>query len=886
MNVISMNPNDNNTCSICDFYVDDDLLELSCNHVSHRDCFINNILTCKKCQEAEDDAIANNETAIFGNVELPMTPSDKMIPDPLRNPTMYLQHQYNEQGFQQPPIDPMEAANPLHPGNGTGLGIAGTEANATHSYISRQSYQSYASTSRQSVMTQQQLLSPRSSFNKNLNKNLFDSLMKPKVKFLCPEDKLKLNNNYELDYLVNIRPPKFFNTINFDKQLPLKNQIFDEIKYNILKNIINGNDGLIDFNHLGNLILFEIIDISTNGYNWDKIRLFLFEYGLVLIDLKGETLIGQILIKSDILSMTRFVSGIRLNLNNELIPELQICSDIPLIISRLEYYFKKLLDKQFVEETSLFQVTTNGWNLIKDNYSNLPVEVLNFQNCIDNNMEIPESLLIKSIPSPEVLPLNLIISIPLLNHNSGLSNDEYRFSIIQFLENLRSNLRSFDKLSLIFVGIDGSGRPCKKGSFIGSVEPNWSGWDSIYNEVKVQSNMNSKSKLILENGWEELSVALEKCKDLSPFLSCSTNNINKLILLSINNYEGSLVSTEKLTSLEQKFKCLLNSNEKRLSIDFFRIGDQFTPEFEFGKKICLKPSLAANDVLSVPYDCKLLRFNNITEFLQEFINILHNFYQNICLPNISIDILKIIGTRDLVNFFKIEVNGKFVEIEKFSNLKIVLNNITVDCEKNFLMKIKVDLTKFKINSGNLNDQDKLLDLPLLSFLSNWLNENDDYKVLNTKIYQDRPMNSFNLCMEGSLTPPSTGGTDFFPGPITPTSTSGRSIKGLNKRLLKKELDLEIIKVLKGLQGGQAIKNQILLTNLINFILNLKKDLIETDENPAAMSFKAINFNSYRNYNLPKYIDSIVNYIGYSIGLLEAHEPQALIACKDLTNWLV
>lgn len=859
-------------CTICNFLIDEDLLELSCKHVCHRDCFINNILTCKKCTEysvSQEVFELHNDsnrmeftTPNLAPTDIPMTPSDQMIPDPLRNSPLTGSKSH---ALQPPPnAIPNHRMKPLPPNN-----------HLQQAHLQQQ---------------QQQLLSPRSSFNKNLNRDLFDSLMKPKVKFLNEFDDSKIlvsqnceDEDYKVNYLINVKPPKFFNSINDDKHLMIKHQIFEEIKFNILNNVISTNDeSIIDFNNLGNLIIFEIIDISTNGNNWDQVRLLLFESSLILIDIKGSTLIGQISITKDILDMTRFVSGIRLNLNNQAIPELQICSDIPLIISRLEYYFKKLLNHQFVLETSLFQLTTNGWNLIKDNYSNLPIDILRFQNCIENNLEIPEPILIKTMPSPEILPLNLIISITLLN-NSSLTNAEYRTQIIQFLDNVRKSLRSFDRLSLIFVGIDGAGFPCKKGSFIGSVEPNWSGWDSIYNEVKIQSNLTNKYQPILHTGYDELEITLDKCKSLLPFINSSVNSINKLVVINSNDYEPTLINNTKLSSLEAKFKDVLNNGEKNLSIDFFRVGEHYSPELEFGQKVCLQPSLVNNDILKIPYGSQLLRYDTFGEFSINFLNMIHNTYHQICLPNISLDILKIIGSRDIVDFYKIEVNGKLIEVENFSNLKICLNNITVNCENNIMLSLNLKLSKLNFDNLNYNN-DKLIDIPLFSYMSSWLSESDDYKVLNANIYQDRQLNNFRSFLDGSLTPPMNDENEDYYQP---------AVKKVNKRFVKKQIDLEVIKALRLMNNEQTNRSHIVLQNLIGMIIDSKAsfqdDSIDFDFNSKSgdISFHHNNISvKNQKVDLTNYVDSLLNELSSLSASVDSNEVTALVSCKDLTNWLV
>lgn len=853
------------TCSICNFFIDDDLLELSCNHICHRDCFINNILTCKICSEPKSQVLQpppqilsvpttgqdkSFVTPTLGPTDVPMTPSDQMIPDPLRDPPSRLTK--NQQLHMPQPQEVAEAV-----------------------------YKKQQEAAVRLLQRQLQLLSPRSSFNKNLNRDLFDSLMKPKVKFIKEFDDEKLvvdtdrnNEDYQLNYLINVRPPKLFNCMNDDKHLDLKTQIFDGIKFSILQNAINLNDeDVIDFNNLGKLILFEIVDISTTGNAWDQVRLLLFEKAILLIELTGEMLIGQMTIEQDLKDMTRFVSGIRLSLNNEALPELQICSEIPLIISRLEYYLTKLLSKEFVEETSLFQTTTNGWGSIKEIHDILPEEIVTFQNCIENNLEIPESLLVKSMPSSEIIPLNLIISVTLLN-NSNLTNSEYRAKLINYIETVRHNLRSFDRLSLIFVGIDGAGFPSKKGSFIGSIEPNWSGWDSIYNEVKVQSNLDNKQRPILTSNWDELQLTLDKCKDLFPFLNSDSNNVNKLVVLSSNTYEPVLVPNQKLSHIETQIKMLINNNEKNLSIDFFRIGKNYTADHEFGHRVCSQPSLILNDVLKVPFGCQLTRFSDFEEFTSGFLQLLKTSYHQICLPSITVDLLKIIGTREIVKFHKIEVNGKLIEIENFSNLRLSLNNITANGEQAIMLQLKLDLNK--LNFDNLNSNERTIDLPLFSYMASWLNESDDYKVLNTKLQQDRPMTSFSSFLDRSLTPPMHGDDTF--------ARDNRK----NKRYLKKEIDLELIKGFRLITQSQLSNSQEILDHLARYLSltkrNLEIDALELQDKNDDGEQKRSEISS--DTSLSNYIDIIYNELVSLKKAFNSNEQTALITCKDLRNWLL
>ena len=190
-------------------------------------------------------------------------------------------------------------------------------------------------------------------------------------------------------------------------------------------------------------------------------------------------------------------------------------------------------------------------------------------------------------------------------------------------------MRPIDKLGLIFVGVDGHGKPSNSGTFIGCVSPSWDGWENIINDIRVFANEDDRQFPIFDNGFEEMLISFEKYKKLLPYIPSGPKNNNRLIILNSNNYD----LTEPQRFIKSKINdkiSFLQANEN-LTIDIIRIGKSYSIEAQEVYNLISMPT-QCNDSLNIVSGSKLLRFNSFSEFGDSFDFIMEHSLQSGYIP--------------------------------------------------------------------------------------------------------------------------------------------------------------------------------------------------------------------------------------------------------------
>lgn len=405
----------------------------------------------------------------------------------------------------------------------------------------------------------------------------------------------------------------------------------------------------IDDNALGDLVLFDFLNITTNGLDWDLVLCVLFERTLLMIN--DKKLIGIVSV-DDIVKINRQDNMLTLLMINELLPELQM-NEQDLVILKWEHYLNQLVTKNSIS-VNLMQLTTNGWDEIPSNL--VSDDIQHFNNIYKGSCQIPVKYLIQMLPKPDILPLNLILSVCVINNNSGLTNDQYRTQLIKMINIIRTNLRSIDQLGLIFIGTDGSKYCFNKGSFIGCVSSSWDGWDRILEDLQIYNNDQS-----ITTNLQELQIVFEKLFDIYPFIP-NKNHINKVIILNLNNFEDEIVKNDLLIRRI--------STMEKLSITLIRIGKE-NETIQYINRLISRPTKD----LKIIYGENILRFQSLDNFLSTLPELIEN-YKHIIIPTLSISLQGSIE--------KIEINGKLVDIQTSISsppmsplLSLLQNNITL-----------------------------------------------------------------------------------------------------------------------------------------------------------------------------------------------------------------
>ncbi|ODV81284.1 uncharacterized protein CANTADRAFT_20809 [Suhomyces tanzawaensis NRRL Y-17324] len=560
-----------------------------------------------------------------------------------------------------------------------------------------------------------------------------NDILQPKV--ACSKSaSVRLHNgasSQNLAYLFTVTAPRVYkNTQPSQHELQAVQEIRRQIKKFLSTEIVNWQLNFFDDAIGDDLIIFDHLHVSTNGHDWDGVCCFLFENILLLID--GHKLIGQVLINQDVRSVKATPNGVVLDLGDNPVPQLHIRHDNPIVLSKWETMIQKLLDHKPIAYINMFQLSSNAWGLFKD-CLDIPLEVVEFSHLMQNNLDIPSPMLLQAVPDPDPLPLNLIVSIPLINLGTNMSNDEYKTHIVTMLKSIKASLRPIDKMGLIFVGTDSRRNPNRSGAFIGCVESSWDGWDRVIEDIKVSGNTRG-SHTLFANELQELKISIEKCMDLFPFIPTGPNNINKFIILNCNNYQQSMPLDSGMEKTQALLSRMINSLLDKLSISLVRIGRYHTEACSYIQDLISKP-ISDSTHVKYSYGTEILRFEDFEEFNLELNSLITNEYQSICIPNMNIEVLKDIGTKSMVNFDLIEVNGYLVPVTADS-VTLLIKDVKPSTERTILVQVKLN-----IGVGQLEDTFGpilcLQELPIIRWQAKWLGDSNCSGSVGSKISQAR-----------------------------------------------------------------------------------------------------------------------------------------------------
>jgi hypothetical protein len=444
--------------------------------------------------------------------------------------------------------------------------------------------------------------------------------------------------------------PKLMNDIkslSYDAGLSTKDLVIKDFS-NKLASIDNLLD-YVDKESIKTPLLFDYLRISTNGENWDYVFCVLLQTKFLMID--SDKLVGQLSIDEMVKVVKNVDGSLTILTSTDTLPELQV-NEAELIVIKWKYYLDKLvgLKSRKLDQSqfpNLLQLTTNAWN--KVNKKILPSEIQSFAETIANNQDIPTKYLIETLPLPEELPINLILSLSVINNNSGVSNSEFGEEIRKIVLTAKQCLRDFDTLGLIFVGTDGSKVCSNKGSFIGCASPTWDGWDRIINEIEIYDNGSNE---YLKTNLQELQLIFEKITDIYPFIP-NKNNINKVIVVNCNNLDDTIEAND---SLKRRLSAL-----DKLSITIIRIGSD-NQTIKYIDELMTKPT---ND-MKITYGDNVVKFANAQNFIDTIPDLIEN-YQEITIPTLTIELQ---GKVD-----RLEINGEMVETNKQSDIKLLIKDL-------------------------------------------------------------------------------------------------------------------------------------------------------------------------------------------------------------------
>lgn len=774
------------------------ILELDCNHQSHYDCYslminkqdINDFPICcicsKRTKPIDDDIIEElySKTLVEDEEEDEEEDSIMELPKPQYSST---------------PFTPQEQII-------NNCSSAGFQS-------SKQSRFSLASSMDSSIS--------------NNSQYSIEDLIKPNVHIISEFNKVQVfdtNDDITIGSVLNIFTSKFGeDSKKNDDEFKLKQDINGKI-VEILQGKIIDNKG-INLSNLSKLRIFDFVEISLDGYNWEFVQFFIFMNFLLILNEEGDSIIGTIMIKEHFSKLIKINdSTIILYFISSTLPELQIRSNNKILISKWIDFFNNKLHKDL--EIPLIQMTTNGWDLINDGTMGIPLEVVRFNELTSKGLDLPFQLMKNFLPRPSILPKAIIMTISLIN-TTRLTNDEYLENLQGIIKSTLSELGSnVDKFGLVIIGRDGNRVVgLGKGTFIGMVNSSWSGWGELIEELQV-----FQSKI----GYlQELKIGLrtvEKLISTVPELNNDVDDygVRKLMLISGNEQDDEGVLNEGLIHkimIDYKFsihQVLICENYSKQHEYVFNMINGFENHHQF----------------------QFNRFNEFSKFIEEIPQFFTQM-DKIIISQFNIELK--IENPDFIKFESIESNGVMQKIDQ-DNLKLFINDMIDGDYENIKFNISIDLAKLKKEYDVPFNQ--FVELPILNYSYNYNGIKSKNSIFKLKLQIQESTSTRKRKIETmSLMSPienkfeDDGDVEFIDIPLLPPLSSFK-----DSIYVKKQIELMILEILRPDD-----------TKGINELISLIFGLIRGCSTNYTSFYKDSKFNEFfKNFN---------NYVDFLIGEL-------------------
>lgn len=539
--------------------------------------------------------------------------------------------------------------------------------------------------------------------------------------------------------VVNIATTEFETSLRSNKEEQFKTQIGkNKITNTIISNfetkLKGGNGTQIQYSNLGELILFDLFDVTIKLDVFTLCQVYLFESNIIILDNKGT----QLLLNQEI-STEVFISSIYekdddliINLNSIKVSSIVLASSNKLLKHKWYSILNKFAKKIPVSDINipLIQVSTNAWNLISDDnelYNDaIPEDILVVNQLMSKGLDLPSKFLKRQILRPDSMPKVLILALPLINcEDYGLENFEYAEALKRIITITLSSLNSADKLGIVFLGTH-----IKKlsviGNYYGCASKEWEGWhtvleslteDVIKEEDGSGENIDWKEELMYIDLLAGIGFQKRQKDVCLKQIICVTNEIlGESHIISPTETIKSSDSGNPFVEARGPYCHGVNLSIRGLcekynaNFDFVLLADEF--RFEPYQIMNMRRYIKGNSFDDQTkqsleeYNNKIklhiaLDFENLSELLNSKINDLHK-----------------VTIRNLETCVKFPDNVKLVSFESSmgeitqslqsadNSYKIKLNNLPSGYEKSLLFKLDIDLSnnrsndKFKTNIAN------------------------------------------------------------------------------------------------------------------------------------------------------------------------------------------
>lgn len=230
---------------------------------------------------------------------------------------------------------------------------------------------------------------------------------------------------------------------------------------------------------VGFLSMFDQVGYSTDGENWHNTTLVcFFEKCLILFDVSEMKTVGKIPVEQICHVNKLNENSLIIDLKSRALPEVYfsfpLVQDHKSTLERWKYYLV-----QPNKEAALEHMTETAWDI-------LPPEITPpFTERSFDDSSFGCDKCTKPWQSQDAdAPLQLIVCLSLSN-NERQDSAAYERRIAQGLRRILECLNERDLFGLVTVGKNGSGEIGEFGSFVGTVNKNWTGWDDFIDSLQI-----------------------------------------------------------------------------------------------------------------------------------------------------------------------------------------------------------------------------------------------------------------------------------------------------------------------------------------------------------------------------------------------------------------
>ncbi|CCH58416.1 hypothetical protein TBLA_0A06240 [Henningerozyma blattae CBS 6284] len=389
-----------------------------------------------------------------------------------------------------------------------------------------------------------------------LSSDTMDDLLSTPLKFNSA-GKNKNNTSY---FQITYNSKKPFLTI----KTPINIKNVDQEK---LRDNINANKYLTTLVGMQNddVLLFDKVAYSTDGSQWQyNCIAILFKSVIILYDIVLSSIEGKIPL-TNISNISKLNNKtLLMDVMSTALPEVYFyfdCKQNSHILEKWKYCIKNI--KKLKTKTSL-QLTETAWDIIPK--SDVEKQADNKEELASANKKELASANKKELASANKESVSLkpkwedfnvstklqfIVCIN-LSSSKKMNQEEYFGNIIKNIRAIINNLKDEDQLGLVTIGKDGAGNVGKFGTFVGTIDKNWDGWEDVINSIS------SVNQSIFSTKQEALDKTLEVCYRLNMrSMILNPEDYKKHILLfgdfDSNNLNKSLSSLGRILVNEKSY---------------------------------------------------------------------------------------------------------------------------------------------------------------------------------------------------------------------------------------------------------------------------------------------------------------------------------------------